>query len=647
MKIGSIKKISLCFVLLLSKWMYAQQIEEIKKKYPNEYAVILSQKKEMRFVFDNDKPIAKSKTELEILILDEKANGMYNKYKLYHGSFKTIKNIEAYTKTMLPDGSTKKIKVTEFKTENSTSQSVFYDDVKEIAFDFPSLTKGSKAYLSYEETENEIHLLGKYFFVTYMPILFQEFKVIYPSSMDINFIKKNFTNQQITEQATESGRSKTQIFTAYDLQYKKTKGNAPDPLYYEPHVVVRVDKYVNKNDEKISCMSNVNDLYQWNYNYIKQLNVQVNDSLKQFTDSLVKGLSSETERVKKIYQWVQNNIKYVAFEDSLEGFIPRQASLVFARRFGDCKDMTSLLTYMLKLANTKAYYAWIGTRDIPYSHQELCMPGVENHMISVAQVNGQWIFLDGTCSSCIFGFPSGFIQGKEAMVSISSTEYLLLKVPEVPYTDNSVVDSTFIQIDFSQNNTLIGSSNMYFKGYIGANLMSNLLYKDASDIKDFVKERAAKGSNKYNLTSYNIIKDEQNKTVQFNTQFVLPDHVKIAGNEIYLNLILDKLFASSSIIDSNMHKVDLEFGYKYQSTYHSILQIPKGYQVEELPENYSQENEYLGVKIEFKKWNDKVVCTQYVAQKTLILPFKDFESYNAIERGALQAYKNQIVLKKM
>ena len=77
-------------------------------------------------------PQAETLVNVDILILDDKANGSYNKYKLYHGGFNEISNLEAYTK--VPDGrGFKKIKVTDFKTQNSPSEGIFYDDVKEQA----------------------------------------------------------------------------------------------------------------------------------------------------------------------------------------------------------------------------------------------------------------------------------------------------------------------------------------------------------------------------------------------------------------------------------------------------------------------------------------------------------------------------------
>ena len=75
---------------------------------------------------------------------------------------------------------------------------------------------------------------------------------------------------------------------------------------------------------------------------------------------------TDEAKARRIYKWVQQNIKYVAFEDGMEGFIPRDASLVCSRRYGDCKDMASILTKMLQYSGVEACFVWIGTRSLPY-----------------------------------------------------------------------------------------------------------------------------------------------------------------------------------------------------------------------------------------------------------------------------------------
>jgi len=96
----------------------------------------------------NEAPVAESRTEQEILVLSDKANGIYNRQYVYSSSYNEMSDLEAYTK--VPDGKKyTKVKVTDIKTETSRSNSVFYDDAKESSFDLQSLVKGANGYVGY------------------------------------------------------------------------------------------------------------------------------------------------------------------------------------------------------------------------------------------------------------------------------------------------------------------------------------------------------------------------------------------------------------------------------------------------------------------------------------------------------------------
>ena len=62
-------------------------------------------------------------------------------------------------------------------------------------------------------------------------------------------------------------------------------------------------------------------LYSW-YNYLYKKSVNKPDELKAKVTELTKGKTTDIEKVKSIFYWVQDNIRYIAFEDGLAGFIP-------------------------------------------------------------------------------------------------------------------------------------------------------------------------------------------------------------------------------------------------------------------------------------------------------------------------------------
>jgi hypothetical protein len=631
------------FAFVINNASQAQSAEAISAMYPNDYAVITNYSQDTRIFLKDGKPQAESKVNVEILILDDKANGLFNKYKVYHGSFNEIKGLEAFTK--VPDGrGFKKIKVGEIKTESSRSKGVFYDDAKESAFDFPSLVKGAVANVSYTEINTDPHLLSPFYFVSYMPVVSSKFTLSCSSDIEVRYTVKNDNNHLVSITEDNKGRERSYQFKATNVKAADRYNDAPPISYYEPHVIVQVASYKNDKGEVTKYLGNLDDLYRWNYSFIKDLDNTNDEYLKQLADSLTSGLTSEREKAKKIYEWVQQNIKYVAFEDGMEGFIPRRAALVCNRRFGDCKDMASLLTALLQFANVKAYFTWIGTRAIPYDYTDVALPITDNHMIATVNVGNDWIFLDGTDPNCIFGLPSGFIQGKQALVAISDKEYKTLRVPEVEGEKNIITDSTFISL---ADNGIKGTSSVYYKGYFGSDINSSLQYKDSKDTRDYVKYRMGKASNKFILGDYFIHKlSDEEKTVNIKADFQVPDYSKKIADELYINLNLEKLLTNSSVIDTARRKVAMENDFKYVIRQYTILEVPENYKVSYVPKNYELKDALLGFSIKYIQEQNKIIAVQEMSKNALLIQPKDFINWNASVKQILGQYKEQVVLQK-
>lgn len=99
-----------------------------------------------------------------------------------------------------------------------------------------------------------------------------------------------------------------------------------------PHLVPVITGYTLNNKE-IDLSGDVTHLYSWYQSLVKNINKEAPDpEMVKVVDSLTAGKSTEFEKVKAIYYWVQENVKYIAFEYALGGFVPRDANLVFKKK---------------------------------------------------------------------------------------------------------------------------------------------------------------------------------------------------------------------------------------------------------------------------------------------------------------------------
>jgi len=620
----------------------AQSFDEILAKYPNNYAVIQNYTKSIEITLKDGQPFAESKTEEEILVLDDKANGMYNRQYVYSSSYNELASLEAYTK--VPDGKKySKIKVTDIKTQHSRDNNIFYDDTKESSFDLPSLVKGAIAGINYTETHKDVHLLSPVYCVSYMPIVHEKFTISFPAGMQLKYIIKNDSDKIIEVDEDNKGNRHTYTFTANDIKPAHKFPNAPSYAHYEPHIIFQLVSYKNENGETKNFLGNLDDLYKLNYNFISKLENTKDETLKQLADSLVENANTPREKAAKIYQWVQTNIKYVAFEDGLEGFVPRRAVDIYNHRFGDCKDMASILTALLQLSGLKAYFTWIGTRDIPYDYTDVPLPICDNHMIAALDVDNEWIFLDATDPNCIFGLPSSMIQGKQALISISKDDYKIIRIPEVSADKNTVIDSTYITLT---DNGIKGRTSVYYSGYWGSDVYNRLLYSDAKQTRDYVKYRMGKASNKFIMADYTINKLSNNdKLVNIQAGFEVPDYGKKISDEIFINLNLEKLF-TTEIIDTAKRKIPVENEYKNIIKQYTILEVPESYSVSYIPKDFNLNNELFSIAIRYSRQDNKVIALQEIHNNYLLLQPKDFTVWNNSLKQLFSQYKEEIVLEK-
>jgi len=627
--------------LLLPFCIAAQSAEDMQKRFPGKLAVFSNVTREVEIAYKSNEPYAKAFEVSEMMMLDDKANGMFNKDKVFHSSFNELKKVEAYT--LVPDGnSMKKIKVSEFKTQSSPSGSVFYDDVKETSFDYPRMMKGSVAHVETEYYQKDIRFLTPFYFSNYLPVANAVYTVLCPEDMEVRYIIKNDDQKRIRVTETKKGRKKKLEFTATDISNTDYFANGTSMAYYAPHVIVYVANYKNEK-ESVPVFSSVEELYKWNSHFLEGINTEPDPALKKIADSICNGKTGDRAKAQAIYNWVQDHIKYVAFEEGLEGFIPRQAADVCRKRYGDCKDMASLLTAMLTSSGIKAHFVWIGTRSIPYTYSEVPLPITDNHMISAAYIDKEWIFLDATDPNCIFGFPSSGIQGKQALISISKDKFELVKVPVMLPERSMIIDSTFLTVD---KNTVRGSSSVDYKGYFGSDLYNNLLFSKGDDERVYVRRRMAKGSNKFIMKDYKLTyTDMLNREANISAGFDIPDYAKSIGDEIYINLNLEKIL-NGSIIDTAKRKVAWESDFNYSIQQSHVLTIPDGYELSYLPKNSNLTSDVADLKIEYRQLPGKIVATQYYSIKKLYMQPVDFSKWNDMLSKSTALYKEQVVLKK-
>jgi hypothetical protein len=616
----------------------------LSQLYPGEPVIVLDKKDEIIVSYKKGKLGIDIKVSEELMYMNKTAR-LYNRGSVYHGSFTTIKKIKAYSQIPKKGkkGKYKKVKVRKYESTNVTSSGIFYDDQKELGFDYTGLVEGAKTKLSYIESLSDPKFMGRNFFSYSMPVLSSSFSISVPANVQIGYELINVDTNLIKHRVVQKGKNTTHSWTGKNLKANKMFSNGVDASYYAPHIIIYF-KSVQHKDSLVTVLPDTKALYDWYYSIVKGINRDKSEVLKNITDSILKGVTGTEQRAKKIYYWVQDNIKYVAFEDGMGGFVPRDAKLVCQRRFGDCKDMSSIIIEMLGFAGIEGHLTWLGTRDLPYKYSKIHTPTVDNHMIASYNYQGKTIFLDAVGSYTPYGFTTAMIQGKEALIGINENKFQVIEVPIAQKERNIKNDFISLELD---NEQLKGKGIIEVKGYSKLAFVYELINLNGAKRKDKLVSILQKGNNKFliqNAVFEGI--DDRDAELELNYNFTLGNYVNKFQDELYINLHLDKSLQREELDLVKREGVPVKFNHTVLDTFKVSFKIPEGYVLQYLPSDESFTNKNFGFSATYKRKNGEVVLEMVYYNNLLTLNKSLFKKWNSMISKVNAVYQENLVLRK-
>jgi hypothetical protein len=297
---------------------------------------------------------------------------------------------------------------------------------------------------------------------------------------------------------------------------------------------------------------------------------------------------------------------------------------------------------MLNYAGVKAYLTWIGSRDLPYKYSENPTSGSDNHMIATVKLNGQYVFLDATSQNTPFGYPTGFIQDKEAIVHLADDKFEITTVPVVSPDKNVIRDS--IAIEIGTDLKIKGTGQAEYTGYERDQILEILDDNTHGDNLTVLKSYFQKGNNKFILESYDESDaKDRDKPFSINYRFNVSDYILRSNNEIFVNMNFEKPFGKSSV--EKDRETDIEYENKRHLSDVVELKIPAGYELSYLPPNDSQTTPEYSYSIRYEKRGDKIILRTDVELNSLMLKKKDFKAWNDFINALKKNYTESVALR--
>ena len=612
---------------------YTSSISAFKSKYPKADLVAVSAKEEFSFAIDKSKGDAKvtavGTTTQNLVPLKDYASNVDG---LFYDDESSIENVKASS------ARNKSIKIAQ-QCSDYESEGIFYSDAKVCLVKVPLELKGVPVSYSYDKKYSDVKYLTSVYFHESIP---QEEKTIVfnvPSWLEVEFREFNFDGYAIAkEKKTDQPGITTYIYRLKDIQPVQREYNSPNMAKSFPHVIV-VSKSFTDNNQKHVLFESVKDLYAWYNSLAKQVNNNPDD-LKPIVTQLTHDKKTDVEKIESMYYWVQEKVRYIAFENGIMGFRPEAAQNVLKNKYGDCKGKANLITQMLKVAGYDARLTWIGTSDLPYDYS-LPSLAVDNHMICTLILNGKRYYLDGTEESMAFNDYAHRIQGKQVLIQ-DGDNYILDKVPEFNAEHNKVDKVMKLKLD---NNELKGTVATTYNGE-ARNMLVSVYHSLRSENKQNALENFLRMSDP-NIVVTNIQNpdwENRQKPASVTYDIIAKNQVTKAGNELYV--IMDWEKQMSQLEFDTTRKTDYELDHKYYLVSRTEFTIPDGYKVDYRPDAFTKTEPDYSFDGSYVVQGNTLVYSKKLVVNNVIIRRKDFSKWNEFVKAINKFYNDQVVLVK-
>lgn len=515
---------------------------------------------------------------------------------------------------------------------------IFYGSLREKTINFAGVEPGSGIELEvlYRTKKPRIEGVfdGKSFMQDEEPILYCRTVITGPKGVRLFTAVVNDTAGRIKFEQKERGKKQKFVWESSDVPpIIAEKGMAPAEDFV-PQVL-----YSTTTWRELS--KKVHELVE---------PMMVSDSLMEAkVKELINGVDDEEERMRRIFYYVAQEIRYVGLSlGEREGIQPHPAVSTFARQEGVCKDKATLLATMLRLAGIDAYTVLTNPtgrifKDVAVSHF--------SHMVTAARLkNGKLYFMDSTDEYARDLLPA-YSYNKEYLPILPEGSDLLSFPLQNP-DENS--ETVYIRTKISFDGSLNAEVQFKPKGFYDELWRMILMRLEGEQKKQFFTKIAKSIHPESRLESFTIepqhLKD-LSRPVSILLKISCQNYAIPAGKYIMLKPagyasglnILDFLLETLTTLEKRSYPVDMNLTYSH--TVVEEISPPVGFGVELMPDERVCDNEIALYRISLEGGSPIIFKCSFVLKNSYIQP-QDYFKLKSVADCSRSGEKGFIFLVK-
>ena len=359
--------------------------------------------------------------------------------------------------------------------------------------------------------------------------------------------------------------------------------------------------------------------------------------IRKMTDTI----KSDKDKVKFLYKYMQQNMRYVGIQLGIGGYKPFPATFVDEKKYGDCKALSNYMRALLKAVDIPSYYALIraGENEEPADY---AFPNNNfNHAILCVPLKNDTTWLECTSNTQPFGELGSFTENRNALL-ITEDGGRLVNTPKSTAQENQFNSEAHIELlpdGGAKAQVKVLSTGGYREMFIGM----------ASQKTDEQKEFLLRYFNMKQPASFDFkISPDKAEINQMNMDLEYDKFCDVlAGDkQFYRPRIFDLWSLTVPVLDKRLS--DFCLPHPMQKSCVTIIDLPAGFEVETLPANTSLKFTYGNYEINYVYNKDKnqVVSTAKFVLNNQVIPAAKYTEMQQYMDGVAKAQNKKLVIKK-
>lgn len=451
-----------------------------------------------------------------------------------------------------------------------------------------------------------------------------------PADMQIDY-KMSHTQKPIISKEEKSTTYQWE-WKCFNALEKETLG--PSLLQVIPSLHIKPMAF--SYDKYEGSQSTWQELSAWHYSLLEGRDI-LSAEQKEEILALVNELDNDYEKVKKLYTYLGEKMRYVSIQLGIGGLQPMTVSETTQMGFGDCKALSYYLKTMLQTIGIPSEYVVISTTN---SQLYADYPNVQqmDHVILKVPLKERTLWIECTNPFMPFGYIHESIAGHDALI-IRPNNGSIERLPI--YADSLHTQSHYVEVDLTDTpQTSISVKRISTLSQYEAN--QSMLRKKADERKDRVRQRIQ--LNHATIGEVEVTEKADSFPTLTERYTLQAMYGNKNGNRLFvpINPFRKEPFQLSK--QARKYIIHINYGYLDNDTI--SISIPENYQVESVPKdmNLSFPFGHIQSRVEIKE--NRMIVTQCLFVKKGIYPVSQIEEFRTFSESIKKAYNGKIILKK-